>query len=62
MKKTAQSRSTSSSKTKNQSIVALPKELTTVTPFTKILAFIVILGSVMLAFTLGRLYEMVKTI
>lgn len=66
MKKTASSRSaTTKAKThqaKTQSIVALPKELTTVTPLTKLLAFVVIIGSVVMAFTLGRLYEMVKTI
>lgn len=62
MKKTAQSRSVHSPKTKNQPVVVLPKELTTVTPLTKILAFIVVIGSVILAFTLGRLYEIVKTI
>lgn len=62
MKKTAQSRPTHAPKAKSQPVVVLPKELTTVTPLTKILAFIVVIGSVVLAFTLGRLYEIVKTI
>lgn len=66
MKKTAPSRSAvTKAKThqvKSQPMVALPKELTTVTPLTKLLAFIVVIGSVVLAFTLGRLYEMVKNI
>lgn len=62
MKKSAQSRTAPTTKTKQQAIVAFPKELTTVTPLTKVFAFIVVIGSVVLAFTLGRLYEIVKTI
>ncbi len=56
MKKTAQTRSAKSARPISKQ--AFPIELTTVTPFTKVLALIIIFGSVMLSFILGRLYQM----
>lgn len=56
MKKTAPSKSSKIVKPAgNQNF---PPELTTVTAFTKVLALVIIFGSVFLSFILGRLYQM----